>query len=221
MIEECDIMSDGAQAIEKSDTFYLRHGKRWFDVMLGLGLLPVLLPLILLISFGMVHRGHVFFVQERVGRGGKRFFIYKFRTMRIDAEAYLQDLCASDPAIAQEWNANQSLDPDPRITRVGKWLRRSKLDELPQIWNILRGDMSFVGPRPFLPSQQAVYDSCAKSSIYYKLRPGITGLWQISQKRNKLFVTRAKYDQAYGNKVTLLSDCKVIIKTAAIPFKMK
>ena len=113
-------------------------------------------------------------MQERVGPGQQAFWIYKFRTMRVDAEAYLERICASDPAIAREWALNQCLDADPRVTKLGSWLRRTKLDELPQIWNIIRGDMSFVGPRPFLPSQQPIYDACNDAKAYYTLRRGVT-----------------------------------------------
>jgi exopolysaccharide production protein ExoY len=202
------------------ETFYTRHGKRALDVALALTLLPLLLPVMAVIALGMVHRGHALFVQERVGRGGKRFTIYKFRTMRVDAEAFLKELCASDPAIAREWEQNQRLDPDPRVTQLGKWLRRTKLDELPQIWNILRGDMSFVGPRPFLPSQQPIYDACDDADAYYALRPGVTGPWQLDRERDKRFVVRARYDAAYARDTSAAADCAFLLRTAVVPLKL-
>ena len=202
------------------NTFYVRYGKRAFDVALALALLPVLLPVMVIIALGMAHRGNVIFVQDRVGKGGKVFRMYKFRSMRVDAEAYLEELCSIDPVIAREWELNQRLDPDPRVTRLGHILRRTKLDELPQIVNILRDDMSFVGPRPFLPSQQAIYDACDGADSYYTLRPGVTGPWQLDQERDKRFVSRARYDAHYALKCNLAEDYAILLRTALIPLKM-
>lgn len=204
----------------RSETFYVRRGKRAMDVALAVVLLPILLPVMAIIALGMVHRGHVIFTQDRVGRGGKVFRMYKFRSMRVDAEAYLEELCTSDPAIALEWELNQRLDPDPRVTKLGHILRRTKLDELPQILNILWGDMSFVGPRPFLPSQQPIYDACDDGDAYYALRPGVTGPWQLDRKRDKRFVVRARYDADYAAECTSALDWTLLLRTALLPFKM-
>ncbi len=214
-----EALSEAPARIAPPDTFYVRHGKRALDVALALVLLPVLLPVMALIALGMAHRGHIIFVQERVGWGGKTFRIYKFRTMRVDAEAYLAELCASDPAIAREWALNQCLDPDPRITQLGKWLRRTKLDELPQIWNVLRGDMSFVGPRPFLPSQRPIYDACDEAHAYYALRPGVTGPWQLDRNRDKRFVVRALYDARYMREANAALDTVLLLRTALVPLR--
>lgn len=201
------------------ETFYTRHGKRVMDVALAMALLPILLPLMALIALGMAHRGQVIFTQDRVGRGGKVFRMYKFRSMRVDAEAYLEELCASDPAIALEWELNQRLDPDPRVTKLGHILRRTKLDELPQIWNVMRGDMSFVGPRPFIPPQQDMYDACPRSDAYYHLRPGVTGPWQLDREREKRFVMRAQYDADYAAECSASFDWALLLRTAVVPFK--
>ena len=218
--QKAEIRSNEAISVGPSNTFYIRYGKRAFDVTLALVLLPILLPVMLLIALGMAHRGQVLFAQKRIGRGGKSFWIYKFRTMRVDAEAYLVKLCASDPAIAQEWAMNQCLDPDPRVTKLGKLLRRTKLDELPQLWNVLRGDMSFVGPRPFLPSQQPIYDARDGAKIYYEIRPGVTGPWQIDQERDKRFVVRAQYDYEYVRKITFMTDCALLLRTTLMSLKL-
>ena len=201
-------------------SFYTKYGKRLFDLVLALILLPLLTPVMLVIAAGMAHKGKIIFAQERVGRGGNMFWIYKFRSMRVNAEAYLEELCASDPALALEWELNQRLDPDPRVTKLGHILRRTKLDELPQIVNILRGEMSFVGPRPFIPAQQEMYDACPRSAAYYNLRPGVTGLWQIESERDKRFVIRAQYDADYAAKCAAALDCKVLLRTAIVPFNM-
>ncbi|ARU00903.1 sugar transferase [Yoonia vestfoldensis] len=202
------------------DTFYTRYGKRVMDVALALVLLPILLPVMALIALGMAHRGQVIFMQDRVGKDGKVFRMYKFRSMRVDAEVYLEELCASDPAIALEWELNQRLDPDPRVTKLGHILRRTKLDELPQIVNILRGDMSFVGPRPFIPSQKDMYDACPRSAVYYHLRPGVTGPWQLDRERDKRFVARANYDADYAAECAAAVDRTLLLRTALVPFKM-
>lgn len=213
-------VSEPSGVVVIRDSFYTRHGKRVMDVALALALLPILLPVMALIALGMAHRGHVIFAQDRVGRGGKVFRMYKFRSMRVDAEAYLEDLCASDPAIAVEWNDNQCLDPDPRVTKLGRILRRTKLDELPQFLNILRGDMSFVGPRPFMPSQQGIYAACPSAEVYYDLRPGVTGTWQLDHGRDKQFVVRARYDAEYAAHCAASVDLVLLLRTVLVPFKM-
>jgi lipopolysaccharide/colanic/teichoic acid biosynthesis glycosyltransferase len=210
----------GLETAKPRVSFYTKYGKRLFDVVLALILLPLLTPVMLVIALGIAHRGHVIFAQERVGRGGDVFRMYKFRSMRVGAEAYLEELCASDPALALEWELNQRLDPDPRVTKLGHILRRTKLDELPQIVNILRGEMSFVGPRPFIPPQQEMYDACPRSAAYYNLRPGVTGLWQLESECDKRFVVRAQYDADYAADCGAALDWTLLLRTAIVPFKM-
>ena len=200
-------------------SFYTKYGKRLFDVVFALILLPVLAPLMLVIAAGMAHKGKIIFKQVRVGKGGKLFVIYKFRTMRIDAEAYLEKLRSTNPDLAREWAVNQSLDPDPRITKVGLFLRQTKLDELPQLANIILGDMSFVGPRPFLQTQKCIYDNISYAANYYKVRPGITGLWQIDQKRDRRFDLRPEYDGKYISQCSFLKDLRIILVTMLVPFQ--
>lgn len=218
--QEAMAVAELSGVVAARDSFYTRRGKRVMDVVLALTLLPILLPVMAIIAMGMVHNGHVIFTQDRIGRGGKVFRMYKFRSMRVDAETYLKELCEANPAIALEWEFNQCLDPDPRVTKLGRLLRRTKLDELPQIVNILRGDMSFVGPRPFMPSQQDIYDTCASSDVYYNLRPGVTGTWQLDHGRDKRFVVRAQYDADYATQCAAALDWAMLLRTALVPFKM-
>lgn len=140
---------------------------------------PFVLPILLILGF-MIARdgGPVLYCQNRIGRGGRIFRIWKLRTMVINADAALEDYLASDPAARAEWNEHQKLRKDPRITPAGRLIRKTSLDELPQLWNVLTGDMSLVGPRPMMPSQTRLYPGRA----YYRLRPGLTGFWQISHR---------------------------------------
>ncbi|WP_284165262.1 sugar transferase [Frigidibacter sp. SD6-1] len=194
-------------------TFYETAGKRCFDIFFVVLSLPVVLPVLLLIAALIwVEGGRPFYMQERVGHGGRTFRFWKIRTMVLDADAALARLIAEDPAAAAEWAANQKLARDPRITRLGRFLRQTSLDELPQIWNVLNGTMSLVGPRPFTPDQRALYPADS-ASAYYRLRPGLSGLWQISRRNAGSFVERVHYDEDYGMRVSLMLDLRIIWRT--------
>lgn len=198
---------------------YARFGKRLFDLALCLISAPVLVPVIAILWF-VVRRdgGPGMFIQERVGKDGKVFRCFKLRTMVMDAEKALEDMCASDPEVAHEWKVNQKLKNDPRITKIGKLLRETSLDELPQFFNVLSGDMSFVGPRSFLPSQKADYDA-AGGRAYYDVRPGISGLWQVEGRGQTSFVDRVGFDETYGKKLTFGYDLGLLFKTVAVVLK--
>jgi exopolysaccharide production protein ExoY len=187
--------------------------KRVMDVTLVLLSAPVVVPLVLLLAF-VVQRdgGGAFYSQPRVGRGGRIFRIQKLRTMVPDADARLRHMLETDAAAKAEWDATQKLRNDPRITAAGVFLRRSSLDELPQLWNVLTGDMSLVGPRPMMPDQQALYPGEA----YYALRPGITGLWQTEGRNATTFAARADYDARYEARVTLVADLRILWRTVAV-----
>jgi lipopolysaccharide/colanic/teichoic acid biosynthesis glycosyltransferase len=189
---------------------YARVLKRWLDVALVLAAAPLALPLVLALAF-LVRRdgGPAFFLQERVGRGGRVFRILKLRSMVVDAEARLAAHLDADPALRAEWAANQKLRNDPRITAVGRFLRRSSLDELPQLWNVLRGEMSVVGPRPMLPEQRGLYPGRA----YFRMRPGITGPWQVSDRNAVSFADRARFDADYAGRMSLLTDVVIMLLT--------
>ena len=192
---------------------YARFVKRGLDTLIVLLAAPFVLPLVLMLGL-LVARdgGPVFYSQDRVGRGGRTFRIWKLRSMVTDADRALEAHLASDPAARAKWATTQKLKNDPRITPVGRLIRKASLDELPQLWNVVLGDMSLVGPRPMLPGQTALYPGHA----YYALRPGLTGFWQISRRNETSFAGRATYDTAYAGQVSLLTDLMVIFATVRV-----
>lgn len=187
--------------------------KRALDVALVVMVAPVVLPVVAALA-AAVRRdgGSAFYSQLRVGRGGRTFRIWKLRTMVPDADARLRHMLATDPAARAEWDDTQKLRRDPRITAAGRFLRRTSLDELPQLWNVLAGDMSLVGPRPMMPDQTARYPGTA----YFALRPGITGLWQTEGRNATSFAARAEYDARYEAAVTLAADLRILARTAGV-----
>lgn len=195
---------------------YRRAGKRLFDLVLLLAALPIILPVIAVITLALVLDGQVpFFRQKRVGRDGREFTIWKFRTMVANADALLQEYLQKNPAAYEEWHNHQKLKDDPRVTRIGRVLRKTSVDELPQLWNVLRGEMSIVGPRPMMPEQRRLYPGAA----YYAMLPGITGPWQVSARNECEFSARAKYDTQYGQSMSLLTDIRLIARTVGVVFK--
>ena len=210
------IAGSAAESADARRGFYARRGKRILDFTLALFMAPVVLPLVLL--FGLLVRtdgGPAFYAQPRVGRGGKLFTCWKLRTMVVDADARLADLLEQDPEARREWDVAQKLRNDPRVTAFGQFLRSTSLDELPQLWNILRGDMAFVGPRPFMPDQTDIYSGMS----YYALRPGLTGSWQVGARNDESFATRVIYDSAYARDVSLWLDLSIILRTVRVVFE--
>ncbi|CAN5711633.1 sugar transferase [soil metagenome] len=190
--------------------FYRGYFKRGFDLCAVMAMVPLLLPMIALLAL-LVWRdgGSAFYAQDRVGLKGRVFRLWKLRTMVPDAEARLDHYLAGNPAARAEWERSQKLKDDPRITPIGRLLRRSSLDELPQLWNVLKGDMSLVGPRPMMPVQRCLYPGRA----YYRLRPGLTGFWQISDRNETSFADRALYDTHYARRLSFLTDLFVLVMT--------
>jgi lipopolysaccharide/colanic/teichoic acid biosynthesis glycosyltransferase len=164
----------------------------------------------------MVEGGAPFYTQERLGRSGKRFRILKLRTMVRDADARLKLYLAQDPALRNEWETTQKLKNDPRITRIGRILRMTSLDELPQLWNVIKGDMSLVGPRPMMTDQEALYGD---ATDYFDLKPGLTGLWQVSARNESTFAFRAKLDSEYRRSLGLGTDLGLIVRTFGVIVK--
>ncbi len=190
---------------------YRLVGKRALDVVLVILAVPVALPLIGIAALLLwIEGGSALYRQARLGMDGRVFSILKLRTMVRDADRQLEGYLATDPDLRAEWDILQKLRNDPRITSVGAFLRKTSVDELPQLWNVLRGDMSLVGPRPMLPEQLALYGDAAH---YFALRPGITGYWQVSQRNNSAFRARAALDAAYDHDVSLTEDAKVLWRT--------
>lgn len=193
---------------------YLRSTlKRIFDIVFSLLVLTLISPIwlvaILLVS---LDGGPVFYSQRRVGLNGRTFRCWKFRTMVVNAETVLQNLIDTNPEIAHEWNSTQKLKVDPRITRVGKWLRRSSIDELPQFLNVLNGTMSVVGPRPFAREQMDLYQAPALVK-YLSVKPGLTGSWQVYARHDTTFACRAKYDEQYVDQASFFTDLTLVVKT--------
>ncbi|WP_081423956.1 sugar transferase [Celeribacter ethanolicus] len=200
-------------------SLYRSLGKRTFDILFLLLVTPMVLPVILILA-GLVKLdgGPAFYAQRRVGRNGKVFQFYKLRSMHINADELLVKLCRENPEIAEEWQTYQKLRHDPRVTKIGHFIRKTSLDELPQLLNIFKGDMSFVGPRPFLPAQQVMYEA-AKGEAYFRLRPGLTGVWQVSGRGESSFVARVRYDNLYDRKLSLLADLALILRTVTVVLK--
>lgn len=192
---------------------YSGFGKRLLDIVLVLLAAPIVLPVIAALALWIALQGQSpFYVQDRVGKGGRIFRLWKMRTMVPNAEAALEAYLAANPEARREWDINQKLADDPRILPCGHVLRASSLDELPQLWNVLTGDMSLVGPRPMMPSQVRMYPGRA----YYALRPGISGLWQVSQRNECSFEGRAAYDTTYYERLTLAMDLRVLVQTVSV-----
>lgn len=187
--------------------------KRLLDILLVLLALPIVLPVVLVLALLVARDGHSpFYRQERVGRGGRSFMLWKLRTMVPDAKGELDRYLEANPSAREEWDTYQKLQDDPRITGIGHFLRRSSLDEVPQLWNVLKGDMSLVGPRPMMPEQRDLYPGNA----YYMLRPGVTGPWQVSDRNNSTFAQRADFDAHYAERVSLVTDVKLLMATVGV-----
>jgi lipopolysaccharide/colanic/teichoic acid biosynthesis glycosyltransferase len=192
---------------------YRSFVKRGLDVAVILLAAPVVLFVVAVLAL-LVKRdgGPVLYCQDRLGRNGKAFRLWKLRSMVVDADARLAEHLAEDPAALAEWTETQKLKNDPRITAVGRVIRKTSLDELPQLWNVLVGDMSLVGPRPMLPEQAPLYPGRA----YYELRPGLTGFWQISDRNRSSFAGRATFDTRYNRRLSLGTDLRVLFMTAVV-----
>lgn len=208
------VVPSRAAPLRPSRKWYLSGGKRLFETALIFLTMPLWAPIMLLCAFALwLEGGQPFYIQDRLGKGGRRFRIVKLRTMVRDADALLADHLARDPALRREWDRTQKLKNDPRVTRVGAFLRMTSLDELPQFLNVLRGDMSLVGPRPMLPEQLPLYGD---AQAYFALKPGITGLWQVSARNESRFDYRAKVDAEYYADVSLVHDALLIARTVVV-----
>lgn len=198
---------------QAADRTGLLIAKRIGDIVLALILLPVLVPVIAAL-WALTRRdgGPGFFGHTRIGKGGKTFRCWKIRTMVVDAEAKLQAHLAANPAAAEEWARDYKLTDDPRITPLGDLLRRTSLDELPQIWNVLKGEMSFVGPRPVPRVELRKYGRFR--TAYLSLKPGITGLWQVSGRNEVSYDERVAMDVEYLQTMSLWEDIRILARTA-------
>ena len=210
-------VGQGFEDTSYRDKGIYRHGlKRALDLALVLLAMPFVAPLIALLALVVMRDGgNPFYFQDRVGKGGRSFRMWKLRSMVVDADERMIAHLAADPEARREWDETQKLKNDPRITRFGPFLRKSSLDELPQLINVLTGDMSLVGPRPMMVSQKALYPSTA----YYELRPGITGYWQTAGRNRTSFAARARFDAAYERELSFATDVEILIRTVGVVVK--
>jgi undecaprenyl-phosphate galactose phosphotransferase len=196
--------------------------KRLVDIVGSVISLIVMAPVFLVIAI-LVKRddpGPAFFVQSRVGRHGREFPCIKFRTMKVDAERILSSWETEQPQLAAQYRAsNFKLAEDPRVTRIGRWLRRTSLDELPQLINVLAGEMSLSGPRPLLPREIPYYGVAIE--LYQKVRPGLTGLWQINGRSNTTFADRVTFDEWYIKNWSLWYDIVILLRTLRVLFSAR
>jgi len=193
----------------------VRFCKRAMDVLVSSLLFMMLSPLFLMLTILVARSGRpIFFAHERIGRNGRAFPCYKFRTMVPDSAKVLADLLATNPAARAEWQREFKLRDDPRVTLTGRFLRRTSLDELPQLWNVLRGDMSLVGPRPVIAEELERYgdDLC----YYTQVRPGMTGLWQVSGRNDVDYAARVSLDAWYVRNWSLTTDIAILFKTLGV-----
>lgn len=205
----------------RTNSFRYRVVKRALDVLIVVLLLPVVLPAFAVITLLIkaTSPGSVFYRHQRIGRFGRPFYMWKFRSMHTNGGEILSEHLRRDPAAAREWQESQKLRDDPRITGFGKFLRRSSLDELPQLLNVLTGEMSLVGPRPIVSSEVPKYQEAYL--FYTSARPGMSGLWQVSGRSDLSYRERIELDSGYVIKWKLLLDCKILCQTAGAVWKAR
>ena len=205
-----------ARALVRQQSTTGRSLKRTGDVVFALSALLIGAPVFLLLAVlvKVSSPGPVFYVQRRVGRGYRRFGCIKFRTMRPDADRVLASVLASSPAMQEEFERDFKLREDPRITPIGRFLRRSSLDELPQFINVLRGEMSVVGPRPIVDKEIDRYGPYMDEVL--AVRPGLTGLWQVSGRNNLSYAKRVRLDLAYARGRSFLLDLAIVLRTFGV-----
>jgi len=213
---------DGLLLLEMEDRLARKRNramKRVFDALVSVTALTLLAPIFLIvIALIMIDsQGPAFFGHTRIGRGGRQFKCFKFRTMVVNAQAVLEELLAHDEKARAEWDKDFKLKHDPRITRIGNFLRRTSLDELPQLFNVLKGEMSLVGPRPIISDEVQKYGE--KARYFFKVTPGITGLWQVSGRNDLTYDERVLLDEYYAKNWSLWLDIEIIIRTFGAVFK--
>ena len=192
--------------------------KVFLDKVLSVAALFLLAPFIALVA-GLLKIGEggpVIFAHTRIGKNGEPFRCLKFRTMLPDAEERLDAYLASNPEAREEWETHRKLSDDPRVTCLGRFLRKSSLDELPQFWNVLRGDMSIVGPRPITEQEAVHYGN--RFGAYLSVRPGITGLWQVIGRSDTTYEERVSLDMQYVRGRSLMMDLRIILRTIVVVF---
>jgi Undecaprenyl-phosphate galactose phosphotransferase WbaP len=192
-----------------------RLTKRLFDTLAALMLLVLLSPGFLLVAWAIRRDGGpALFAHPRIGKKGRVFNCYKFRTMVVDAEKQLEQLLQRQPELRKQWQVEHKLRSDPRVSPLGRFLRRTSLDELPQLINVIRGEMSLVGPRPVVRSELPRYGD--QVGYYLMVRPGMTGLWQVSGRNDVDYDTRVYLDSWYVKNWSLWHDLVILFKTISV-----
>lgn len=192
--------------------------KRCFDLTASVSVIIIGFPILLWIALKVLASGRpIFYGHRRVGQNGKHFLCYKFRTMAVNADVLLKELLERDPQARAEWNRDFKLKNDPRITSIGHFLRKTSLDELPQLWNVLKGEMSLVGPRPIVDAELERYGN--QIDYYLEAKPGVTGLWQVSGRNDVSYDTRVYLDAWYVKNWSLFNDIVILLKTVKVIFK--
>jgi len=214
--EERNVLPDKQSNLHKGTYSFL---KRCFDVAASASALIVLSPMFLIASIAIRKDsdGPAMFTQKRIGKDGKLFDIYKFRTMVPNADEKLFELLEKDPDAREEYKLNKKLKNDPRVTKLGDFLRKTSIDEIPQLLNVLKGDMSLVGPRPYLPRE--IEDMESYYDVIVESKPGITGLWQVSGRSNTTFEERLRYDLEYTENRGFIYDIGLIVDTVSAVIK--
>lgn len=187
--------------------------KRALDLVVGFAMLIFFAPVMILVALAVraTSAGPILFRQVRIGARGETFECFKFRTMRVDAEKVLAEIMATRADLRREWDENQKLGVDPRVTGIGAFLRNSSLDELPQLFNVLRGEMSLVGPRPIVKAEIPRYGRYSQS--YFKMKPGISGLWQVSGRNAVSYRRRIAADVLYARSRSFRMDLQILVMT--------
>ena len=198
-------------------SYYARFLKRLLDIVIVIIIAAptfcILLAITPFVAFSGV--GTVFYKQKRIGKDGRVFWMWKLRSMVPDAKQRLEEYLIMNPEARVEWDITQKLKYDPRITRIGGFIRKTSLDELPQFWNVFMGEMSFVGPRPMMIEQRDLYPG----KEYFSMLPGITGFWQISDRNECSFAERAHFDTHYFQEMSFMTDLRVLLKTIHVVIK--
>jgi Undecaprenyl-phosphate galactose phosphotransferase WbaP len=218
MAENVDLQSKSLIKSEALDRRLISQNglARTLDIFLILLAAPYIILAIVIIAVSILadSGGPIIFRQTRIGRNGRKFQVYKFRTMLPNADQVLQDYLNKSPELRAEWLATHKLKHDPRVTRLGSFLRKSSLDELPQIWNIFTGDMGLVGPRPIVDAEVEKYGKCFE--LYKQVRPGLTGLWQVSGRNDTTYERRVELDEYYVRNRSLKLDLEILLKTVSV-----
>ena len=202
--------------MKKLNLFIYKITKRFLEIIFSIVIILISVPFVLLLALliKLSSRGPIFFKQIRIGKDKKQFECIKFRTMSQEADDILKNLLLKDKSLRKEFKKTQKLKNDPRITPIGKFLRKTSLDELPQFINVLKGDMSLIGPRPIVEEEKVRYGKNLDKVL--SIRPGITGLWQVSGRNKLSYKRRIKLDLIYVNERDLYMDFNILIRTVGV-----